>query len=140
MRKYAAADWARLGQAVYEARKEAGLGKTAEWAEKVGRSSRTLLGLERGEVTGTPTLEDVEDALAWPRGGAYRVLGGLAWRELVGGTMHDLPGYVSAPGDRVEGGASDSEVLRAIAAMRDDMQAMEQRLSQRLDRLEDEGS
>lgn len=77
------AAWAALGQAVHEARKEKGLGKTRDWAATVGRSERTLLELERGGKVGTSTLEDVEDALGWPRAGAYRVLNGLPWRDLV---------------------------------------------------------
>lgn len=54
----------------------------------------------------------------------------------VGGVTNTPAGYVSGPGELAEGGADESEVLRAIAAMRQDMQAMEQRLSERLDRLE----
>lgn len=142
MRKYAPADWGRLGQAVAEARSEAGFSKTNDWAAAVGRSSRILLGLERGEPTGTGTLELIEDALGWPRGGAFRILtGAVGWRDLaVGGETQTSPGYVSAPGERAEGGASDSEVLRAIEQMRQDVRAMERRLSERLERLEGEGS
>lgn len=84
------ADWAKLGQAVHEARKEKGLGKTREWAAAVGRSERTLLELERGGKVGTATLEDIEDALQWPRAGAYRVLNGLPWRDLNG--PREVPG------------------------------------------------
>lgn len=143
MRNYAPDDWARLGQAVFEARSESGLSKTTDWVAQVGRSSRILLGLERGEQTGSGTLERIEDALGWPRGSTHRLLAGgvTDWRDLaVGGDGHTSPGYVSAPGERVESGASDSEVLRAIEQMREDVRAMERRLSERLDRLEGEGS
>lgn len=83
MRTHGSTDWAQLGQAVHEARTERGLGKTREWAAAVGKSERTLLELERGGKVGTTTLEAIEDALEWPRAGAYRVLNGLPWRELV---------------------------------------------------------
>ena len=43
---------------------------------------------------------------------------------------------VQAFPEKVEGGTSESDVLRAIEAMRQDVQAMERRLSERLDRLE----
>lgn len=93
MATYSSSDWVRLGQAVHEARKEAGLGKTREWASAVGRSDRTLLELERGGTVGTTTLEAIEDALEWPRGGAYRVLGGLEWRSLKSTPANPLPDY-----------------------------------------------
>lgn len=82
MTTYSHADWARLGQAVHEARKECGLANTRQWAAAAGRSERMLLELERGGKVGSGTLERVEDALGWPRAGAYRVLGGLPWRDL----------------------------------------------------------
>lgn len=76
---------------------------------------------------------------------AFRPDAGGDWTKLgfdrpVSGAAQDDLDYVSGPGDKVEGGASDSEVLRAIAAMRQDVQAMEQRLSERLDRLEGPGA
>lgn len=83
MANYERAAWGRLGQAVHEARTEAGLGLTADWVEEVNRSSRVLLGLERGERVGTSTLHLIEDALGWPRGGCFRILtGGVEWRDL----------------------------------------------------------
>lgn len=68
-----------------------------------------------------------------------------------GSTQDETRDYVSSPGPRVDGGASDSAVLDAIKQMRDDMLEMEQRLadkiqlgdhalSERLDRLEGSGS
>lgn len=84
MRPHNSTDWAHLGQAVHEARTEAGLSKTREWAARVGKSERTLLELERGGKVGANTLQAIEDALGWPRAGAYRVLNGLGWRELAG--------------------------------------------------------
>lgn len=61
-------------------------------------------------------------------------------RLIVGASPQDDPDYVSAPGPKVEGGDSDSAVLEAIERMRQDVQAMEQRLSERLDRLEGPGA
>lgn len=57
----------------------------------------------------------------------------------VGGDAQDSAGYVRGPGAKVEGGASEDEVLGAIAAMRRDMQEMERRLSERLGKLEEPG-
>lgn len=64
----------------------------------------------------------------------------LGFDQSVGADDQDRPDYVSGPGDKVEGGASEDSVLNAIAEMRQDMQAMEQRLSERLDRLEGPGA
>lgn len=68
------ADWKRLGTAVQAARIRAGHDDMAEWADRVGRSTRVLLGLERGESTGAATLRRIEDVLAWPVGHADRIL------------------------------------------------------------------
>lgn len=70
------ADWRRLGQEIAQARLAAGHRDTAAWADKVGRSTRVLLGLERGERQGRKTLEAVELALEWPAGKAHRILFG----------------------------------------------------------------
>lgn len=58
-----AEDWARLGRVVRRERKLQGFRDTARWAAVVGRSSRSLLGLERGEAVGDETLELVSEAL-----------------------------------------------------------------------------
>lgn len=68
MKKYPAENWERLGRWVYEARHQAGFSDTKVWAEAASRSSRMLLGLERGEPVGAGTLQAVADALgvaAW---------------------------------------------------------------------------
>jgi len=130
----------RLGRVVNRARRAAGYADTEEWAALIGRSTRVALGLERGESAGRKTYTAVEEALHWHAGACYEILDGVdpaqAISPDVGGVTNTLPGYVSAPGEPSEGGASESEVLRAIAAMRQDMQDMESRLSERLDRLE----
>lgn len=64
-------DWRRLGRAVQAARtrrKGDGLDDMQEWASEIGRTTRVLLGLERGERTGAVTLRLIEDALNWPPG------------------------------------------------------------------------
>jgi hypothetical protein len=58
-----AEDWSRLGREVRRARKGTGFADTTKWAQAVGRSSRVVLGLERGEPTGEETLELVSLAL-----------------------------------------------------------------------------
>lgn len=70
------AAWQRLGRAVKEARKEAGYADMKAWALKVERTSRTLLGLERGEPTGDATLERIEAELDWPKGRVQAILSG----------------------------------------------------------------
>lgn len=52
-----------------------------------------------------------------------------------GHPIEATPSYVSGPGERVEGGGSDDEVLRAIRAMHEDVRA----LSERVARLEEDG-
>lgn len=74
MPNYEHDDWLRLGRAVYSARNSAGLRDTKVWASKVGRSTRMLLGLERGEPVGRGTLDAIEKALGWPLGRSHEVL------------------------------------------------------------------
>lgn len=91
MTRWGHEDWQRLGRAVYEARRAAGYRQTAQWQTKVGRSSRTLLGLERGEPVGASTLEDVEDALGWPRGRAEELLAGQPLRPTTAAPSPSTP-------------------------------------------------
>jgi hypothetical protein len=44
------------------------------WVDAVGRSSRLLLGLERGEQVGAPTLRTIEELLGWRPGYANVIL------------------------------------------------------------------
>lgn len=76
VRTYSADEWRRLGHMVWSERNRIGLGETTEWAAKVGRSTRVLLGLERGEAQGKGTLALVEEALGWENGSAWQVLEG----------------------------------------------------------------
>lgn len=130
----------QLGRVVNRARMAAGFADTEKWAERIQRSTRVALGVERGEAAGRKTYAAIEEALGWHPGACYEILDGVEPAQAVspdvGGVTNTPLGYVSGPGELAEGGADESEVLRAIAAMRQDMQAMEQRLSERLDRLE----
>lgn len=73
--KHTRNDWRRLGTAVQAARlRHDGWDDTNEWASVIGRSSRVLLGLERGEQTGARTLRRVEEVLSWPPGWCDRIL------------------------------------------------------------------
>lgn len=64
MKKYPAENWKALGRWIYEARMQGPDDRDMdEWSKKVGRSTRALRGLERGEPVGPKTLELVADAL-----------------------------------------------------------------------------
>lgn len=63
-----------LGTKVRQARRAAGFANTAKWADRVGRSDRVLLGLERGEAVGADTYAAVADALGWPLERIYSLL------------------------------------------------------------------
>ena len=68
------ADWKRLGTAVQAARIRAGWEDMSDWVDAVGRTSRVLLGLERGETTGAVTLRRIEELLHWRPGYADVIL------------------------------------------------------------------
>lgn len=63
MKTYPASHWEALGRWLASARLQAGYGDTRVWAGTVGRSTRVLLGLERGESVGSRTLDAVADTL-----------------------------------------------------------------------------
>lgn len=68
MKTYSPEHWQALGGWVAGARAQAGYSDTKQWAEAVGRSTRQLLGLERGESVGPKTIEAVASTLgvaAW---------------------------------------------------------------------------
>lgn len=82
MTDYSAQDWERLGRAVKRSRMNSPeLSSTKIWAARIGRSSRTLLGLERGEPVGDATLFRIENELNWPEGYSWKILDGSAIRE-----------------------------------------------------------
>lgn len=75
MTDYSPEDWKRLGRAVKRARmRQQGYQNTQDWAAAVGRSSRIVLGLERGEPTGEETLLRIETLLGWPTDYAWQIL------------------------------------------------------------------
>lgn len=121
--------------------------KKAAYTE-AGVNSTTWDRLEQGLTVKDLTLSKVVGNLFPESGGDWTQListnrtGALLVpsRQIVGAPDQGDPDYVSAPGPKVEGGDSDSAVLEAIERMRQDVQAMEQRLSERLDRLEGPGA
>lgn len=75
MQDYDSHGWQRLGRLVRAARVKAGYGESREWSARVGRSTRMLLGLERGEPVGDATLARVAESLGWPIERIYDTLG-----------------------------------------------------------------
>ncbi|WP_328988421.1 hypothetical protein OG394_19595 [Kribbella sp. NBC_01245] len=75
MHDYDSHGWQRLGRLVRAARVKAGYGESREWSARVGRSTRMLLGLERGEPVGDATLARVAESLGWPIERIYDTLG-----------------------------------------------------------------
>lgn len=76
MEKYAAENWQELGRWVQRSRLGAGISDVKEWAELVGRSTRQLQGLERGEPVGSKTLELVAAKLGSDLPDLYEILNG----------------------------------------------------------------
>lgn len=74
MRKYPREHWQALGDLVGTARHQAGYSDTKRWAEAVGRSSRMLLGLERGEPVGPKTIEAIAETLGIANWSLFEVL------------------------------------------------------------------
>lgn len=72
--RHSVTDWKRLGTAVQAARLRARYDDMKDWAALVGRSTRQMQGLERGEQVGAPTLRLVETALSWRPGYADAIL------------------------------------------------------------------
>lgn len=77
MANYPRQAWERLGRTVYRARRSIpSYQHTEDWAGAVGRSSRVLLGLERGEKVGKDTLMRIEELLGWDVDETFRILEG----------------------------------------------------------------
>lgn len=77
MENYSRQAWVRLGRTVYRARRSIpSYQRTEDWADAVGRSSRVVLGLERGEKVGKDTLMRVEELLGWDADETFRILEG----------------------------------------------------------------
>lgn len=138
-------DYLFFGEVVADWRKRVGLSQ-ADVAKAGGPSPPTLQLIEAGTwSSGRPRLilEALDRAFDWEPGTAWAVL----YDEFdpiaaanVGPLLKTPPGFVSGPGPEVQGGSTDRAVLDAVEAMRRDMQAMEQRLSERLEKLESKDS
>lgn len=74
MKKYPREHWQALGDLVGKTRHQAGYTDTRAWADAVGRSSRMLLGLERGEPVGPKTIEAIAEALGMANWSLFEVL------------------------------------------------------------------
>lgn len=101
---------------------------------KADVNSGTWSRFEQGLVIRPDSLIAIVQVL-WPESGGD-------WRRVdlsVGPNPEDAS-YVAAPGARVEDGVGNEAVLRAIEQMRQDMQDMERRLSERMDGFEQSGS
>lgn len=113
MRTYPAENWKLLGQAVHDLRLGAGFASMKDWAEAVGRSTRQLQGLERGEKVGEGTLIEVARVLGLELGALVDVLAsGVEVR----------PGSEWIPASRLEAGLSE---LRSLLGMGIDDDARE---------------
>lgn len=141
----------RLGLAVSRARHAAGYADTGKWADAIKRSTRVALGVERGEQAGVNTYSAIEDALGWLRGTCYRILAGLDPDEVLRGTVggdaqnagRGTEDHVNAPGDTVEAGITNEDLLREIVRSRaefDQIRAEVASVSERVARLERGGS
>lgn len=110
-----------------------------------GVNSATWRRAEQGQTLKEHTLATIVGNLFPGTGGDWtrllhpgsRDLSVLAMDVGVPASTQDDRYYVSGPGEKVEGGDSEGNVLRAIEQVRQDVLAMERRMSQRLDRLED---
>ncbi len=109
------------------ARLAAGFEDTEVWAQKVGRSTRTLLGLERGEKAsaGPKTLALVESALEWSSGTCDALLNTTAASV---GPAGDDATYVSDVGPQPAlSGVEDETLAEQIRAGLAAMQEMRRR-------------
>lgn len=91
MKKYPAAHWEALGSWVNVARHQADYADTKKWADAVGRSTRMLLGLERGEPVGAKTLEAIAEALGVTNWSLFEILdkGQADWASSSGQAVED---------------------------------------------------
>ena len=118
MQDYGYSAWLYLGSQIKTARKQAGLRNSKMWADRVGRSTRVLLGLERGERVGDDTLELVETALGWTLGRCEEILAGQPHRPDLDLADPDrarglsvVPGILDEPEPTED---EDNEVLAAV--------------------------
>lgn len=122
-------DFANLQRWVLARRRELDLNQDAL---PHGPTKTTLVPIEKGtaEAISPSTLRKLDKSLQWEAGSARRILEESGEPiPVVGATTQDAGQYVSAPGARVEGGASDDAVLRAIQQMQEDIRVMSERLA-----------
>lgn len=108
------------------------------------KAAYTYAGVNSGTWTRAVTAQTLKPRSVAKIVNAFRADAEGDWTKLglekdapaVSTSDQDEPGYVSGPGPKADGGDSEDRVLNAIEQMRQDVQAMEQRLSERLDRLE----
>lgn len=74
MKTYPPGHWKALGSWIAGARTQAGYSDTKEWSAAASRSTRQLLGLERGESVGPKTIEAVATALEVDSGVLFGIL------------------------------------------------------------------
>lgn len=121
----------------------AGYADTAIWSEKVGRSTRMLLGLERGEQVGPRTLALIEGVLQKQPGWAHRYLageddpiGGAHGSITLGGSVgppSNDAGYVEDRGhDDRSPGITDDELLSELRQIRQEVDERFDDLERRL--------
>ena len=118
-----------LGRVIGRSRRAAGYADTDKWASEVGRSTRTVLGIERGDSAGPKTYARIEELLGWYTGACYEFLDGVDPEQAisskaVGGDTQDEPQYVESPGERATEGMSDDDVLRRLEQMQEDIGVM----------------
>lgn len=114
MSEYEIEAWRRLGKLIRRQRTRLRI-DTDEWASLVGRTSRVLLGLERGEKTGEETLRRVEELLGWAEGSIESILAGgeptlVPEQPTQGRPLSVVPTTMEQVPDELE----DNEVLAAI--------------------------
>lgn len=135
-------DYQRLGDYITSRRIERGMDRKV-LAEDASITTRTLADIEGGKLGSrkdfsSETMEAICLSLGWKPGSWRRILEGHDPEpvvETVGDPDHDAQ-YVASPGERVETGKADDEVLREIRAMRADVKE----LSERVGHLEQRGT
>jgi hypothetical protein len=95
-------------------------------ASRLDRKTITTF-LEGERWPQTKTLGAIEKAVGWWPGSISAMLAGHS-APPVGGATQDAD-YVAAPGERVEPGAHDDEVLAELRAMREDINALSRRVA-----------
>ena len=100
MRKYPEEHWKALGKLIHDERLKKGLSRMDVFARAVGRSTRTLQGLERGEPVSESTLECVADVLEIPVHIFYVALADPG-HEFVAGGRGEVPNLMLATDDEL---------------------------------------